>query len=102
MIVLVFCLEAFDGSLTFLNSYFFILFMINVHYTHISGSVSVFFSREALRIKVGVPSIAHKAKSKSPYEKAHRLPTNDSRRTLLEEQSRKRLKRPSWSSNNGF
>ncbi len=32
------------------------------------------------------------------YEKAHRLPTNHPRRTLLQEPCRHRLKRPSWRS----
>ncbi len=52
---------------------------------------------EALRIEVGVLRIATQAKQQAAvaYEKAHRLPMNHSRRTLLEEPCRNRLKRPS-------
>ncbi len=53
---------------------------------------------EALRIEAGVPSIAKQAQHQAAvaYEKAHRLPTNNPRRTLLDEPCRHRLKRPSW------
>ncbi len=52
---------------------------------------------EALRIEAGVQNIATHAEQHAAvaYEKAHRLPTNHPRRTLLEEPCRHRLKRPS-------
>ncbi len=55
---------------------------------------------EALRIEAGVPSIASQAQHQAAvaYEKAHRLPMNHPRRTVLEEPRRHRLKRPSWRS----
>ncbi len=55
---------------------------------------------EALRIEAGVPSIATQVQQQAPVpnEKAHRLPTNHPRRTLLEEPCRHRQKRPSWRS----
>ncbi len=55
---------------------------------------------EALRIEAGVPNTATKAQRQAAvaYEKAHCLPTNYHRKTLLEEPCRHRLTRPSWRS----
>ncbi len=49
-------------------------------------------------MKAGVTSITTQVHQQAivVYEKAHRLPTNYPRRTLLEEPCRHRLKRPSW------
>ncbi len=55
---------------------------------------------EAFRMEAGAPSIAAHAQLQAvvAYNKAHRLPTNQSRTTLLEEPCRHRIKRPSWRS----
>ncbi len=51
-------------------------------------------------MEAGVPSIAAQAQQQAAvaYEKAHRLPTNDPRRTLLEKPCRHRFRWPSWRS----
>ncbi len=55
---------------------------------------------EAFRMEAGVPSIALHAQQQAAmaYDKAHRLPTNQAGRKLLDEPCRQRMKRPGWCS----
>ncbi len=55
---------------------------------------------EALRMGAGIPNIATQAQQQAAvaFEKAHRLPPNHPRRTMLEEPCRHQLKRPNWRS----